>query len=121
MELSDILYDRLSDICFYAETELDDSFNQHSFTVPGYKAFRNDRNCSGGGLIAYVRSNLPARRRPDLELELPIETIVLDVTVNNRKWAIVGAYRPPSMDKKLFTDLFTKGMDRITTNLITLC
>ena len=115
MELSDILYDRLSDICFFAETKLDDGFNQHSFTVPGYKAFRNDRNCSDGGLIAYVRSNLPARRRPDLELELPIETIVLDVTVNNRKWAIVGVYRPPSMDNKLFTDLITKGMDRITT------
>ena len=115
MEVSDILYDKLSDICFFSETKLDDSFNQHSFNVPGYKAFRNDNNCSGGGLIAYVRSNLPARRRPDLELNNPIETIVLDVYINNRKWAIVGAYRPPSVDNKTFSDLFTRGMDRIST------
>ena len=50
-----------------------------------------------------------------MELDLPIETIVLDVTINKRKWAIIGAYRPPSMDNKLFTDLFTKGMDHIST------
>ena len=56
-----------------------------------------------------------ARRRPELELNSPIETIVLDVVINNRKWALVGAYRPPSMDNTLFTDLFTKGMDLIST------
>ena len=50
-----------------------------------------------------------------MELDLPIETIVLDVTINKRKWAIVGAYRSPSMDNKLFTDLFTKGMNHIST------
>ena len=84
----------------------------------GYKAFRNDRNSSGGGLIAYVRSNLPVRRRPELELNSPIETIVLDVIINNRKWAIIGMYRPPSMDNTLFTDLFTKGVDLISTKYI---
>ena len=60
-------------------------------------------NCSGCGLIAYVRSNLPTRRRPDLELDYPIETIVLGVTINNRKWAIVGAYRSPSYLHRAWT------------------
>ena len=115
IELGEIQYEKLTDICSFTETKLDDTFSQSSFDVPGYKAFRNDRNCSGGGLIAYVRSNLPARRRPDLELCFPIESIVLDVVINNRKWAIIGIYRPPSMDNTLFTNLFTKGMDLITT------
>ena len=117
IELGEILYDKLTDICFFSETKLDDTFNQSSFDVPGYRSFRNDRNCSGGGLIAYVRSNLPARRRPELELSSPIKTIVLDVVINNRKWASVGAYRPPSMDNTLFTDLLTKGMDLISTKI----
>ena len=76
-----------------------------------------------GGLIAYVRSNLPARRRHELEFAMPLESIVLDVSINNRKWAIVGVYRPPSMDNKIFTDLFTRGMDLISTkfdNVLTL-
>ena len=41
--------------------------------------------------------------------------MVLDVAINNRKWAIIGIYRPPSMDNTYFTDLFTRGMDPITT------
>ena len=35
--------------------------------------------------------------------------------INNRKWDIVGAYPPPSVDNKTFSDLFTRGMDRIST------
>ena len=37
------------------------------------------------------------------------------MTINKRKWAIVGAYSPPSMDNKLFTDIFTRDMDQIST------
>ena len=88
-EISDILYDKLTDVCFFAETKLDSTFNINLFNIPNYKTFRNDRNSSGGGLIAYVRSSLPARRRHDLELDLPIETIVLDIQINSRKWAII--------------------------------
>ena len=98
-EISDVLYDKLTDICFFAETKLDITFNDNLFNIPQYKSFLNDRNSSGGGLIAYVRSNLPARRRHYLEFDSPIETIVLDIQINNRnnrKWAIIGAYRPPS-------------------------
>ncbi|MCW4342515.1 MAG: hypothetical protein N0E48_03985 [Candidatus Thiodiazotropha endolucinida] len=115
MEIGEILYDKLVDICFFTETKLDNTYNQASFNVPDFKAFRNDRNNSGGGLIAYVRSNLPARRRTDLEFETPIESIVLDVVLNNRKWAILGTYRPPSVNNNIFSDIFTRGLDRIST------
>ena len=84
--------------------------------MPDFKAFRNDRNGSGGGLIAYIRTNLPARRRTDLEFDIPIESIVLDVIINNRKWAVLGTYRPPSVKNSVFTDIFTKGLDRISTH-----
>lgn len=116
MEAGELLYDKLTDICFFAETKLDDTFNQSSFNMTDYKAFRNDRTASGGGLIAYVCSNLPARRRVDLEFQQPVESIVLDVIINYRKWAIIGMYRPPSMENKLFSDLFTKGLDKISTH-----
>ena len=90
------------------------TFNQHCCSVPGYKTFRQGRNSSGGGLMVYARSSLPVRRRLDLELESPVETIVLDVCINNRKWAVVGAYRPPWVHK-LFSDIVTKGTDKIAT------
>ena len=101
-------------MCFFAETKLDSTFNINLFNIPNYKTFRNDRNSSGGGLIAYVRSSIPARRRLDLELDLPIETIVLDIQINSQKWAIIGAYRPPSVKDSTFTDILTKGLDKIS-------
>ena len=46
--------------------------------------------------------------------DFPIETIVLDISINNRKWAVIGAYRPPSVDNRTFTDTVTKGLDKIS-------
>ena len=54
-------------------------------------------------------------RRTDLEFDTPIESIVLDVIINNRKWAVLGTYRPPSVKNNVFTDMFTKGLDKIFT------
>ena len=95
MDIRDVLYQKLIDICFFAQTKLDDTFNQNSLNIPDYMAYSNDRNSSGGGIIGYVRSNLPTRRRTDLEFDRPIDTVVLGVQINNRKWAVIVAYRPP--------------------------
>jgi hypothetical protein len=73
---------------------------------------RKDRTAGGGGLMAYIRSDLPSRHRPDLDLGM-VESIVLEVTLSNRKWAILGAYKPPSMCDKVFEDDITNGVDRI--------
>ena len=116
MEGGDILYDQLSDSCFFAKTKLDGTFNQNCFNMPDNKSFRNDRNAAGGGLLAYARSCLPASLRPDLEHENPEESKVIDVTINNRKWAVFGAYRPPSVDSKLFSNIAVKGTDKIITH-----
>ena len=93
-DLSDLFSDRLVDILFISETKLDSTFTQAQFDAPGYNSFRKDRNCHGGGLLAYIRSDLPARRRPDLELSR-IESLIIEITLNNRKWGIICAYRPP--------------------------
>ena len=61
MDIGDIVYEKLTNICFFAETNLDDTFNQNSLNTHDYKTCRKDRNSTGGGIIAYVRSNLPIR------------------------------------------------------------
>ena len=57
--LSDLFSDRLIDIIFLSETKLDSTFTQAQFDAPGYNSFRKDRNCHGGGILAYIRSDLP--------------------------------------------------------------
>ena len=111
-DLSDLFSDRLVDILFISETKLDSTFIQAQFDAPGYNSFRKDRNCHGGGLLAYIRSDLPARRRPDLELSR-IESVIIEITIHNRKWGIICTYRPPSMNNSIFIDDFTAGVDRL--------
>ena len=116
-DLSDLFSDRLVDIHFISETKLHSTFTQAQFDAPGYNYFRKYRNCHGGGLLAYIISDLPARRRPDLELSR-IESVIIEITIHNRKWGIICAYRPPSMNNSFFfIDDFTAGVDRLHVGL----
>ena len=45
-----------------SETKLDDTFPLHQFTIDGYsKQIRLDINCYGGGLIFFIRDDLPCK------------------------------------------------------------
>ena len=46
------------DIFFVSETKIDASFPNNQFCIPGYKMFRKDRNCYGGGLCFYINDNM---------------------------------------------------------------
>ena len=92
--------------------QLDQSFRQAPFEVPGFKSFRKGRSAHGGGLLAYVRADMPSRRRPDLETEI-IESIVIETTVCDRKWAILCCYRSPSLSDNICTNDFTLCMDKL--------
>ena len=61
-----------------------------------------------------MKSTLPARRRPDLEFDNPIESIVLDVVFNDRRWAVIGMYNPPSVKDDISNSLCVKSLDKIT-------
>ena len=49
--------------------------------MPGFKSHRADRNSDGGGIMAYIRDDIPHRRRHDFEdiEKSPVETIYLYV------------------------------------------
>ena len=96
----------LVDILFITETKLDPSFSLAQFYIPNYTSFKKDRTGRGGGILTYVRSDLPTRQRPDLELQ-HVESITIETTVCGRKWAIVCVYRPPSMPNASFIYDFT--------------
>ena len=59
-----------------------------------------------------MRADLPSRRRPDLATET-IESIVIETTVCDRKWAILCSYRSPSLSDNMFTNDFTVCMDKL--------
>ena len=51
-----------ADIFLISESKLDDSFPEGQFIIDGYHApFRFDRYWNGGGLLLYVRKDIPAK------------------------------------------------------------
>ena len=50
------------DILVIQETKLDPSFSDEQFMISGYtKPYRLDRNRNGGGIIKYVREDIPSK------------------------------------------------------------
>ena len=50
------------DILMISETKIDESFPLGQFKVNGFNApFRLDRNINGGGIMLFVREDMPAK------------------------------------------------------------
>ena len=59
--LSFIIKDKL-DILIIGETKLDYSFSEKQFIINGFtKPYRLDRNRNGGGVMVYVRADIPSK------------------------------------------------------------
>jgi hypothetical protein len=67
VEIEELLNEKTVDLLFISETKIDSSFRNSIFEVSGYKLERHDRDIHGGGLAAFIRTDIPARRRHDLE------------------------------------------------------
>ena len=61
-ELFKKLVKGILDIVVVTESKLDESFPQQQFLMEGYNLpFRADRNGNGGGILIYVREDIPCR------------------------------------------------------------
>ena len=75
-----------------SETKIDDSFPKGEFLIKGFgDPFRIDKNVNGGGILFYVREDIPAKL-------LSAETSVTEnffVEINFRKkWLVSYSYNP---------------------------
>ena len=91
------------DIFLVLEAKSDESFPSNQFSVNGYRMFRQDRNCFGGGLCIYVKENI-ASKQLNLHLDKETEAIYLEINILLRKWLIVGLYKSPSQNNSLFLE-----------------
>ena len=67
-------------IYLISESKLDESFPSAQFKVTDFSLHRRDRDRHGGGLLLYIRSDIPHRRRYDLEPEIShgIEIMIIE-------------------------------------------
>ena len=87
------------DVAIFVETKIDDSYPNSQFMIDGFtEPFRFDRNRFGGGVIIYVREDIPCRLLRKYELPNDIEAIFLELNFRKSKWLLLGSYHPPSQN-----------------------
>ena len=88
--LVDIVSGKL-DIAVVTGTKLDETFPKNQFLIEGFTpSFRLDRNGHGGGVMIYVRENIPCKILNKHGTSENFEGIYLDVNIRKRKWLLFG-------------------------------
>ena len=82
------------DILVIKETKLDPSFPDDQFFIDGYKKppYRLDRNHSGGGLIIYVREDIPSKLLKKHNFTKNIEGLFIEINLRKTKFLLFGTY-----------------------------
>ena len=92
------------DISLFSETKLDETFPNQQFKISGYKTFRRGRNKHGGGIMFYIKENIPCKPVNVEGLPDDYEVTLIQLSIKSRKWHCIGLYKPPSQKKKYFLD-----------------
>ena len=77
------------------ETKLDDTFTSAQFYTEGFKTpIRLDSNSFGGGIVIYIRENIPSKFLEQLPSGDNDEGIFVELNLRNSKWILFAGYSP---------------------------
>ena len=112
--ISDMLNKQCVDYLDISETKLDDGFPKSQFMVEGYSLYRQDLTNSSGGLIVFVRDDLPHRRMVHVEINKDgFESLCLELTIGKSKTILSCIYKHPKVTKELFLKYFCDLSDSL--------
>ena len=78
--------------------------------------FRKDRNKFGGGLILFVKENIPCKVLNTFRFSEECEIISIDFSISNKKWLLLGIYNPPSQNEALFVEQIKLALNTYCTS-----
>ena len=109
--LSDIIKNKI-DIMLISETKIDDSFPNSSFSIEGFTPpYRKDRTNMGGGIMLYVRDDIPSKDLKAIYLSIDKEYIFIEINLYMKKWLICGVYNPSKNQIKNLTMFLSQNLD----------
>ena len=99
------------------ETKIDPSFPIEQFIIKGFsKPYRLDRNRNGGGILFYVREDIPSKELNRHTFPNDIEGIFIEVNLRKQKWLMLGTYHPPSQSDTYYFDKLGNALDLYNQN-----
>ena len=109
--LSDIAKNKI-DIMLISETKLNSSFSNSLFYIDGFSPpYRNDRTDRGGGLIFYVRNDIPSKELHNISIPIDKECIFIEINIFKKKWLICGFYNPQKNQIESQISFLSKSLD----------
>ena len=82
------------DVVMVSEAKIDDSFPVGNFVIYGFSTpYRLDRDRNGGGIMLYVKEDIPSNLLATDEKN-HIESFYVEVNLRNEKWLINCSYNP---------------------------
>ena len=116
-EQLEFLVSKNVDVLIIAETKLDDTFPTGQFLLPGFKVpIRLDRNKNGGGILAYIREEVPSKDLSEFNYPKDIECVTIEINLHKSKWVLFGIYRPPCQKETYFLEEIGKAIDHYSHN-----
>ena len=73
-----------------SETRIDETFPSRQFCIEGFAPpYMLDRNCHGGGILLYIREDIPSKL---IEMNTSVESIFIELNLKKKKWLVNCSY-----------------------------
>ena len=105
------------DVLLLSETKLDETFPLEQFLISGFaKPLRLDRNSKGGGIMLFIRDNIPFRLLKPGNLPSNTEAFFIKINLRKKKWLMCCGYNPNKSLINKFTHDIGKVLDSFIGN-----
>ena len=114
--IRDLLINNTADFFAVAESKIDNNFTNAQFHVPEYVMHRQNLSTSSGGLLVYIRGDIPHRRVKHSEINSDgFESLCLKVKIGNSKTLICSVYKHSKVSNGYFKQCVFNICDKVTT------
>ena len=99
------------DVFMISETKLDETFPAAQFSLPGYcNPYRFDRNRNGGGIMLFIREDIPSRL-VERKFRNNNEYFFVEINLRKKKWLLCCSYNPHKNSISTHIDFFRRELD----------
>ena len=99
-----------------SETKLDETFAAAQFSLQGFcDPYRFDRNRNGGGIMLYIREDIPSRLI-EKKLRNNSEYFFVEINLRKKKWLLCCSYNPHRNSISSHIDFLRRELDLHSSN-----
>ena len=102
------------DVYMMSETKIDETFPSRQFFIKGFTPpYRLDWNCHGGGILVYIREDIPSKL---IEMKSSSESISIELKLRRKKWLVNCPYNANNSDICDHLRSLGKSLNTLLTN-----